>query len=96
MIKTLGDGVLAMFSGPAQAVRCARRIVEARPRALEGRSGVHTSEMERSGDDVAGAAVHLAARITGRAEPERSCSRARSRTSSSEASCASRRAGNTS
>ena len=55
-----------MFSGPAQAVRCARRIVEDSPaERLEVRSGVHTGEIERTGADVAGAAVHLAARITG-------------------------------
>ena len=66
VIKTLGDGVLAVFSGPAQAVRCARRIVEDAPAdRLAVRSGVHTGEIERTGNDVAGAAVHLAARITG-------------------------------
>lgn len=69
VIKTLGDGVLAVFSGPAHAVRCARRIVEdARSDTLEVRSGVPTGEVERTGTDVAGAAVHLAARIMGCAE----------------------------
>jgi class 3 adenylate cyclase len=68
-IKTTGDGVLAVFVGPAQAVRCAKRIVaDANGRALEVRSGVHTGEVERSADDVAGIAVHLAARIMGVAE----------------------------
>lgn len=66
VIKTLGDGVLAVFSGPAQAVRCARRAIEdARADGLEVRGGVHIGEIERTGADVAGVAVHLAARIMG-------------------------------
>jgi class 3 adenylate cyclase/predicted esterase len=68
-VKTLGDGVLATFTGPAQAVRCAERIVrEAAGDGLEVRSGVHTGEVEVSSDDVAGLAVHLAARIMALAE----------------------------
>jgi class 3 adenylate cyclase len=64
VINTTGDGVLALFTGPAQGVRCARRMVgDAHGRGLGLRSGVHTGEVERSIDDVAGLAVHLAARI---------------------------------
>jgi class 3 adenylate cyclase len=63
-VKTTGDGVLALFSGPAQGIRCAQHIVaEARDLGLNLRSGLHTGEVERTGDDVAGLAVHLAARI---------------------------------
>jgi class 3 adenylate cyclase len=63
-IKTTGDGVLALFSGPAQGVRCAQQIIsDARELGLDLRSGLHTGEVERTGDDVAGLAVHLAARI---------------------------------
>ena len=65
----LGDGALATFTGPAQAVRCAERIIpEARSLGLEVRTGVHTGEVERGSEDVAGLAVHLAARIMGLAE----------------------------
>ena len=65
-VKTLGDGVLATFSGPAQAVRCAEQVIaEAASQSLEVRSGVHTGELEIAGDDVAGLAVHLAARVMG-------------------------------
>jgi class 3 adenylate cyclase len=66
VIKTTGDGVLALFTGPAQGVRCARRMAaDAHDQGLELRSGVHTGEVVRSADDVAGLAVHLAARIMG-------------------------------
>ena len=65
-IKTLGDGVLATFTGPAQAVRCASRVIaEAGSLGLEVRTGVHTGELELAHGDVAGMAVHLAARIMG-------------------------------
>ena len=65
MINTTGDGVLALFTGPAHGVRCAKRVsAEARDLGLELRAGLHTGEVERSSDDVAGLAVALAARIT--------------------------------
>jgi class 3 adenylate cyclase len=65
-VKTTGDGVLATFTGPAQAVRCTERIIAgARGLGLDLRTGLHTGEIERTGDDVAGLAVHLAARIMG-------------------------------
>jgi len=68
-VKTLGDGVLALFTGPAQGVRCAQRVVhDAEGLGLEVRTGLHTGEVERAGDDVAGLAVHLAARIMGLAQ----------------------------
>lgn len=63
-VKTLGDGFLATFDGPARAVRCAAAITEAvRTMGLTVRSGVHTGEVELQGDDISGVAVHIAARI---------------------------------
>lgn len=68
-IKTTGDGVLALFTGPGQGVRCAERVIaDARGLGLDVRTGLHTGEVERSSDDVAGLAVHLAARIMSRSE----------------------------
>ena len=68
-IKTTGDGVLALFTGPAQGVRCAQRIIsDSGDLGLDVRSGLHTGEVERTSDDVSGLAVHLAARITSRAQ----------------------------
>jgi class 3 adenylate cyclase len=69
-IKTTGDGVLAVFAGPAQGVRCAERIIShAHDVDLDVRTGLHTGEVERSPDDIAGLAVHIAARIMSAAQP---------------------------
>ncbi len=63
-IRTAGDGLLAIFDGPARAVRCAQAIATAvRPRGLEIRAGCHTGEIELAGDNVLGIAVHIGARI---------------------------------
>ena len=65
-VKTLGDGFLATFDGPARAVRCASAISERmRPLGIEVRSGLHTGEIEIQRDDVGGIAVHIAARVVG-------------------------------
>ena len=54
-VKTLGDGVLATFDGPARAVRCATSVIDAvRSLDLRVRSGIHTGEIELKGDDIAG------------------------------------------
>lgn len=69
-VKTIGDGFLATFDGPARAVRCAEAIREAvRPLGIEVRAGVHTGEVEVIGEDVGGIAVHIGARIMDLAEP---------------------------
>jgi uncharacterized protein (TIGR00369 family) len=63
-VKTTGDGFLARFDSPAQAVRCAKAIRgEVRRFGLEIRSGIHTGECEVHGTDLAGIALHTAARI---------------------------------
>ena len=68
-VKTLGDGFLATFDGPARAVRCGTSIVDAaRSLDLDVRGGVHTGEIEVKGDDIGGIAVHIAARVAGLAE----------------------------
>ena len=69
-VKTLGDGCLATFDGPARAIRCGRAIEEAnRPLELAVRIGLHTGEVELMGDDVGGIAVHIAARVGALASP---------------------------
>ena len=69
-MKTTGDGFLASFDGPARAIRCARAIVDAAAGiGVEVRVGIHTGECEVRGDDLAGLAVHIAARVEGVAAP---------------------------
>ena len=69
-IKTMGDGFLATFDGPARAIRCAASIREvAREQYdVEVRTGLHTGEIElMGGGDVGGIAVHIGARVAARA-----------------------------
>ena len=63
-VKSLGDGFLILFDGPARAIHCAQAITEAMaPLSIKVRAGLHTGEVERTESDVLGIAVHLAARI---------------------------------
>ena len=69
-IKSLGDGWLATFDGPARGVRCALELRESLAAlGLEMRAGLHTGEVELLGDDVGGMAVHIAARVAAVAGP---------------------------
>ncbi|MGZ4675548.1 MAG: alpha/beta fold hydrolase [Acidimicrobiia bacterium] len=69
-VKTTGDGFLAVFDGPARAIRCAEAITRsARTAGLEVRAGLHTGECEVRGDDVAGMAVHIGSRVAALAGP---------------------------
>jgi class 3 adenylate cyclase len=69
-VKTVGDGFLATFDGPARAVSCAAEIVEGMEAlGIEIRTGVHTGECELRADDVTGIAVHIAARVMNAAGP---------------------------
>jgi len=63
-VHTTGDGLLATFDGPARAIRCACAIRDSvTALGLEPRVGVHTGEIDRRGDDVAGIAVHIGQRV---------------------------------
>lgn len=64
-IKTVGDGILATFDGPARAVRCAAAIRDGVAElGLQVRAGLHTGEIELQPNDIAGLAVHVGARIS--------------------------------
>lgn len=64
MVKGTGDGLLATFDGPARGIRCARDLVRAAAQLdIPVRAGVHAGEVEVRGDDVAGIAVHIGARV---------------------------------
>jgi class 3 adenylate cyclase len=69
-VKTTGDGFLATFDGPARAVTCAQAIRDAAAQLGLGiRAGVHTGQVELRGADIAGMAVHIAARVAALAGP---------------------------
>ena len=69
-IDAVGDGVLALFDGPARAIRCGHAIsARVADLGLGVRIGVHTGEVERVDSVVRGIAVHLAARISAVAAP---------------------------
>jgi class 3 adenylate cyclase len=70
VVKTTGDGVLAMLDGPSRAVECAVAIRDALDQlGLEIRAGVHTGEVERRGDDVGGIGVNIGSRVAALAGP---------------------------
>jgi class 3 adenylate cyclase len=63
-ISTGGDSFFATFDGPARAIRCAQAIVAAANELqLQVRAGIHTGECEVRGNDLAGIAVHVGARV---------------------------------
>ncbi|HEX3605442.1 MAG TPA: BREX system ATP-binding domain-containing protein, partial [Candidatus Dormibacteraeota bacterium] len=67
-VKSLGDGVLAVFASPRRGVECGLSMPAAvAARGLKVRIGVHTGEATLAGGDVLGGAVNAAARICGRA-----------------------------
>jgi class 3 adenylate cyclase len=68
--STAGDGILATLDGPARAIRCAARIREEMRRSgFDVRCGIHTGEVTRRAEGVAGLAVHIGARVSALAEP---------------------------
>lgn len=66
--KSMGDGHLAVFDRPSDAVGAALDLTRAM--AVLGtpiRAGIHIGEVELRGDDIAGVAVHVGARVSGKA-----------------------------
>ena len=74
-VGTQGDGFLAQFPNPGDAVLCAVDIqrdvdaVDAAGSGLRVRIGVHAGEAVADDGDLIGRVVNLAARVTGEAEP---------------------------
>ena len=63
-VKTIGDGMLMTFDGPARAIACASAVVAgAQQLGINLRAGLHCGEIELLGDDIGGIAVHMAARV---------------------------------
>jgi len=68
VVKSTGDGHLATFNGPTQAIRCAEAVrADAETLGIDIRAGIHTGECELLDNDIGGLAVHIAARILGQA-----------------------------
>ena len=74
-VGTQGDGFLAQFPSPADAVLCAIDIqrdvegVAAAGLGLQLRIGVHAGDAVHDDGDLIGRVVNLAARVTGEADP---------------------------
>jgi len=69
-VKHTGDGFLACFDGPARAIRCAMAINDkTHDIGLEVRAGLHAGECTTHGEDFAGVAVHIGARVADLADP---------------------------
>jgi class 3 adenylate cyclase len=69
-VRTMGDGFLATFDGPARSIRCALAINEGvEALGLQVRVGLHTGEVEMTNDDLSGIAVHIASRVATMAKP---------------------------
>jgi class 3 adenylate cyclase len=69
-VKTVGDGFVATFDSPSRAIQCALAIRDtSKTFDIDVRGGIHTGELEVRGDDVAGMAVHIGARVSALAEP---------------------------
>ena len=67
-IDTAGDGLFASFDGPARAIRCASAMTrEVKALGFDLRAGLHTGEVETTGEKLSGMAVHIGARVMAQA-----------------------------
>jgi class 3 adenylate cyclase len=68
VVKTTGDGLLALFDSPSRAVVAAQAIKDdVGVIGLRIRAGVHTGEIEQLDSDIGGIGVHIASRVSGHA-----------------------------
>ena len=69
-VNSIGDGFVATFDSPGRAIECALAIRDTlKALGIDVRAGIHTGEIEVRGDDVAGMAVHIGARVSALAGP---------------------------
>jgi class 3 adenylate cyclase len=70
VVKWMGDGCLAVFEHPSDAVRSARRIASAvQSLGIEVRIGLHTGEVQWEDDDIHGLGVNISSRVGAKAGP---------------------------
>jgi class 3 adenylate cyclase len=70
VVKHIGDGLLAVFESPNEAIRFADAFrAELRDVGLDIRAGMHAGEVDLQRRDVTGIGVHIAARVLGEAQP---------------------------
>lgn len=78
LVKTTGDGFIAMFDSPVEAVRCSiviqqnmigRNAAIARDHWIEYRIGVNLGDVIIEADDIFGDGVNVASRLEGIAAP---------------------------
>jgi len=70
LVKSTGDGVLAVFDSPERGVRSALAMKRAiGDLGIESRAGLHIGDVQLRGADVGGIAVHASARIMAAAMP---------------------------
>jgi adenylate cyclase len=71
LIKEMGDGLLACFESPSEAVRCAKEIlaIASLEQDLELHVGIHQGEVIFTDNDVYGEGVNITARIDSEAWP---------------------------
>ena len=63
-MNTAGDGFFVTFDGPAQAIRCATVLTAVVDKlGLQIRTGIHTGECERIGENLGGLGVVIGARV---------------------------------
>jgi len=68
VVKSTGDGILAMLDSPARAIRCAQTLRDSLATiGVSIRAGLHTGEVELRGDDIGGIAANIARRVCDRA-----------------------------
>jgi class 3 adenylate cyclase len=70
LIKTTGDGILAILPSATSALRSAQELRAAiREQDLEVRVSIHVGDIDRRGDDISGINVVIGARILNLAGP---------------------------
>lgn len=68
VVAETGDGFVATFAGPGRAVEAGLALRSSVAQlGIQLRTGVHTAEIERRGDNIAGIGVHVASRVADRA-----------------------------